>query len=66
MLKTHRGRKPRLTRSPHRPIRDAHGRPMRRGAISERGVPEAGLNFLSKPFTGTALLTKVRAVLDAK
>jgi two-component system, cell cycle sensor histidine kinase and response regulator CckA len=34
--------------------------------ISERGVLEAGLNFLSKPFTGTALLTKVRAVLDAK
>jgi hypothetical protein len=34
-------------------------------AISHRGVLEAGLQFLPKPFTAPLLLERVRAVLDA-
>jgi two-component system cell cycle sensor histidine kinase/response regulator CckA len=34
-------------------------------AIADRGVLETGVELLPKPFTATALLTRVRAVLDA-
>jgi FixJ family two-component response regulator len=34
-------------------------------AISERGILDSRLEFLAKPFTRSALLAKVRAVLDA-
>jgi len=33
--------------------------------ISERGVLDAGLHFLPKPFTSASLLARVREVLDA-
>jgi two-component system, cell cycle sensor histidine kinase and response regulator CckA len=36
-----------------------------RDVISERGVLDSGSQFLAKPFTRTALLGKVRAILDA-
>jgi CheY-like chemotaxis protein len=35
------------------------------GAIAERGLLEPGSDFLPKPFTATALLSAVRALLDA-
>jgi DNA-binding NarL/FixJ family response regulator len=34
-------------------------------AIIHHGVLEAGISFISKPFTPDALVRKVRAVLDA-
>jgi DNA-binding NarL/FixJ family response regulator len=33
-------------------------------ATAERGVPETGLGFLAKPFTASALLERVRQLLD--
>jgi len=33
-------------------------------AMAERGVLEPGRGFLAKPFTASALLERVRAVLD--
>jgi DNA-binding response OmpR family regulator len=36
-----------------------------REAIADRGLGEAGLYFLPKPFTASALLERVRQVLDA-
>ncbi len=36
-----------------------------RDAIAQHGVLEPGTEFLAKPFTPTALLARVRAVLDA-
>jgi PAS domain S-box-containing protein len=33
--------------------------------MAERGVLEAGIELLPKPFTGTALLARVRALLDS-
>jgi signal transduction histidine kinase/ActR/RegA family two-component response regulator len=35
-------------------------------AIVKRGVLEAGIEFLPKPFTASSLLARVRAVLDAR
>jgi len=35
-----------------------------REAMAERGVPEAGPGFLAKPFTASALLERVRLLLD--
>jgi FixJ family two-component response regulator len=35
-----------------------------RDAVAERGVRDAGVNFLPKPFTASSLLGAVRAVLD--
>jgi two-component system cell cycle sensor histidine kinase/response regulator CckA len=34
--------------------------------IVKRGVLESGIEFLAKPFTAASLLTRVRAVLDAR
>ncbi len=34
-------------------------------AIAQRGVLEARVEFLPKPFTASVLLERVRAVLDA-
>ena len=35
-------------------------------AIVKRGVLEAGIEFLPKPFTASSLLARVRAVLGAR
>jgi FixJ family two-component response regulator len=34
-------------------------------AITDRGVLEAGIGFLEKPFTGAALARRVREMLDS-